>query len=175
MKTPFFKLAERSGPAQHSLPILTKTKIRISQYQSDADGRFITTRPPDGRSGHHSLNSYLHRPFDYLSFEPSGYGMLILAVGSVIPFAIPTKKKAPTVPWRSCFIISSWTTITGKKLLGYQIKGVAAENQSERKYSRVLITGLARAGTTALTKELAKRGPFASLDYSNMPVISPKL
>jgi len=39
-----------------------------------------------------------------------------------------------------------------------------------------LITGLARAGTTALTRALTDRGPFASLDYSNMPVLlAPRL
>ena len=64
----------------------------------------------------------------------------------------------------------------GKKLLGLQIKGVDAQLGGEGKYTRVLVTGLARAGTTALTKSLAERGSFASLDYSNMPVLlAPRL
>ena len=35
----------------------------------------------------------------------------------------------------------------------------------------VIVSGLARAGTTALTQSLARSGPFASLTYANMPLL----
>ena len=60
-------------------------------------------------------------------------------------------------------------------LLKRQIKGVEHPVEAEQT-SAILITGLARAGTTALTRALTERGPFASLDYSNMPVLlAPRL
>jgi hypothetical protein len=63
----------------------------------------------------------------------------------------------------------------GKALLKRQIKGIEHPVQTDQT-SAVLITGLARAGTTALTRALTDRGPFASLDYSNMPVLlAPRL
>lgn len=52
----------------------------------------------------------------------------------------------------------------------------AIRNQSETKHSKVIVTGLARSGTTALTNDLFDSGRFYSLDYSVMPfLMSPKL
>lgn len=179
MKNPFFKLAERS---------VGLLNILVADIDEDEKFELVNTKVMQTVG---SLLMVLLMAalvitasaaiytglFDYLSFEPSGYGMLLLAVGSVVPFVLPSKKKSAYSAMAQLFhhlVLDNYHL--GKKLLNYQIKGVAAENQSERKYNRVLITGLARAGTTALTKELAKRGPFASLDYSNMPVLlAPKL
>ena len=179
MKNPFFKLAERS---------VGLLNILVADIDEDEKFELVNTKVMQTVG---SLLMVLLMAalvitasaaiytglFDYLSFEPSGYGMLLLAVGSVVPFVLPSKKKSAYSAMAQLFhhlVLDNYHL--GKKLLNYQIKGVEAENQSERKYNRVLITGLARAGTTALTKELAKRGPFASLDYSNMPVLlAPKL
>lgn len=115
--------------------------------------------------------------FEAIAFVPSGYGMLVLALGSVIPFVVPSKKTSGYSAVARLFhhlVLDNYHL--GKKLLGYQIKGVDTASTFEGPYSRVLVTGLARAGTTALTKQLAKRGPFASLDYGNMPVLlAPRL
>ena len=179
MKNPFFKLAERS---------VGLLNILVADIDEDEKFELVNTKVMQTVGSlllvllmaalviTASVAIYTGL-FDYLSFEPSGYGMLLLAVGSVVPFVLPKKKKSAYSAMAQLFhhlVLDNYHL--GKKLLNYQIKGVAAENQSERKYNRVLITGLARAGTTALTKELAKRGPFASLDYSNMPVLlAPKL
>lgn len=100
---------------------------------------------------------------------------ILLGVGSLPPFLIPKKKTSDYSPMAQLFhhlVLDNYHL--GRKLLQRQIKGVSSPIKSTT--SRVLITGLARAGTTALTKEVEKRGPFASLDYSNMPLLlAPKL
>ena len=179
MKNPFFKLAERSVGLLNILVAdidenekfeLVNTKV----MQTVGSLLVVLLMATLVVAGAIALYTGL---IEYIPFEPSGYGMLLLAVGSVVPFLIPKKKKSAYSAMAQLFhhlVLDNYHL--GKKLLNYQIKGVAAESQSDRKYSRVLITGLARAGTTALTKELAKRGPFASLDYGNMPVLlAPKL
>lgn len=96
--------------------------------------------------------------------------MVLLAVGSVPPFLIPRKKTSDYSDMAQLFhhlVLDNYHL--ARKLLQRQIKGVEAP--VENGVSRVLVTGLARAGTTALTKELEKRGPFKSLDYSNMPLL----
>ncbi len=54
-------------------------------------------------------------------------------------------------------------------LLSRQIRNTT--NESVHNQKSVIITGLARSGTTALTKTLHKNGNFSSLDYSNMPFL----
>lgn len=107
----------------------------------------------------------------------SGIKMGILAVGSIVPFVIPRKQTSDYSDIAQLFhrlVLDNYHL--GKRLLERQIKNSEVSSHYSGPFSRVLITGLARSGTTALTKELEKRGPFASLDYSNMPVLlAPRL
>ena len=107
----------------------------------------------------------------------SGVKMSVLAVGSIIPFLIPRKQTSDYSDIAQLFhhlILDNYHL--GKRLLARQIKDTEVNNHYTGRFSRVLVTGLARSGTTALTKELEKRGPFASLDYSNMPfLLAPRL
>ena len=178
MKNPFFKLAERSVGLLNILVAdidenekfeLVNTKV-MQTVGSLLVVLLMATLVVAGAIAHTqgSLNTF---PLNLQATVcPSRCGF-------VVPFLIPKKKKSAYSAMAQLFhhlVLDNYHL--GKKLLNYQIKGVAAESQSDRKYSRVLITGVARAGTTALTKELAKRGPFASLDYGNMPVLlAPKL
>ena len=57
----------------------------------------------------------------------------------------------------------------GLWLLKRQIRKTPTDKSTTQK--SLIITGLARAGTTALTKTLYKNGDFSSLDYSNMPFL----
>lgn len=62
----------------------------------------------------------------------------------------------------------------GKRLLKNQTKNITEENKIHQ--NTVLVTGLARSGTTAMTRVLFECGNFASLDYSNMPfLLNPNL
>lgn len=100
----------------------------------------------------------------------------VFTVGTVLPFLYPRKKKSAYSAMAQLFhhLILDHYHI-GKALLKRQIKGVEHPVESGA-VSAVLVTGLARAGTTALTRTLSERGPFRSLDYSNMPVLlAPRL
>ena len=59
----------------------------------------------------------------------------------------------------------------GKKTLAFQIEGF---NEDQKKF--VVVSGLARCGTTAMTTTLNKSDQFKSLNYSNMPfILAPNL
>lgn len=107
----------------------------------------------------------------------SSWALISMSVGSFVPFILTKKSNSAYSELSQLFhrlVLDNYHI--GRKLLAGQIKNIGAEASFKGDYSRVLITGLARSGTTALTKELAKRGPFASLDYSNMPVLlAPRL
>ena len=107
----------------------------------------------------------------------TNWTLILLSVGSIVPFFFTKDNGSAYSDLSQLFhrlVLDNY--FLGKKLLGLQIKGVDAELGGEGEYTRVLVTGLARAGTTALTKSLAERGSFASLDYSNMPVLlAPRL
>ncbi len=101
----------------------------------------------------------------------STLSMVLLSLGSLPPFFLPKNKTSDYSDMAQLFhhlVLDHYHL--GRRLLQRQIKGIESPIQ-EGKTTRVLITGLARAGTTALTKEVEKRGPFASLDYSNMPLL----
>ena len=106
----------------------------------------------------------------------TGWKFGVFTAGTVLPFLYPRKKKSAYGAMAQLFhhLILDHYHI-GKALLKRQIKGV--EHPVERgAVSAVLVTGLARAGTTALVRTLSERGPFRSLDYSNMPVLlAPRL
>ena len=107
----------------------------------------------------------------------TNWTLILLSVGSIVPFFFTKDNGSAYSDLSQLFhrlVLDNY--FLGKKLLGLQIKGVDAQLTGEGKYTRVLVTGLARAGTTALTKSLAERASFASLDYSNMPVLlAPRL
>ena len=105
-----------------------------------------------------------------------GWKFGAFTAGTVLPFLFPRKQNSAYGSMSQLFhhLILDHYHI-GKALLKREIKGLEhpIENDS---VSAVLVTGLARAGTTALTRTLSERGPFRSLDYSNMPVLlAPRL
>ena len=106
----------------------------------------------------------------------AGWKFGVFTAGTVLPFLYPRKKKSAYGAMAQLFhhLILDHYHI-GKALLKRQIKSVEHPVESGG-VSAVLVTGLARAGTTALTRTLSERGPFRSLDYSNMPVLlAPRL
>ena len=107
---------------------------------------------------------------------PEQQKLFAFGIGTLLPFLYPKKKQSAYSPMAQLFhrlILNHYHL--GKALLKRQIKGIEHPVQADQT-TAVLITGLARAGTTALTRALTDRGPFASLDYSNMPVLlAPRL
>ena len=106
----------------------------------------------------------------------TGWKFGVFTAGTVLPFFYPRKKKSAYGAMAQLFhhLILDHYHI-GQALLNRQIKGVKHPVE-DGAVSAVLVTGLARAGTTALVRTLSERGPFRSLDYSNMPVLlAPRL
>ena len=106
----------------------------------------------------------------------TGWKFGVFTAGTVLPFFYPRKQKSAYGAMAQLFhhLILDHYHI-GKSLLNRQIKGVKHPVE-DGAVSAVLVTGLARAGTTALVRTLSERGPFRSLDYSNMPVLlAPRL
>ena len=97
---------------------------------------------------------------------------LSMAAGSVVPFLIPTAKKDSDY--------SDWSKLLHRMFLDNQHISKALffidrrlnrgklNTQDE---SFVVVTGLARAGTTALTNLLYSTRRFHSLSYANMPFL----
>ena len=106
----------------------------------------------------------------------TGWKFGVFTAGTVLPFFYPRKQKSTYGAMAQLFhhLILDHYHI-GQALLNRQIKGVKHPVE-DGAVSAVLVTGLARAGTTALVRTLSERGPFRSLDYSNMPVLlAPRL
>ena len=102
--------------------------------------------------------------------------LVALSVGTILPFLRRKKRSSAYSDFSQLFhhiILDNYHV--GKTLLKRQIKRTK-HPVKEGVVSAVLVTGLARSGTTALTRLLNERGPFRSLNYSNMPVLlAPRL
>ena len=180
MKKPFFKLA------LHSVALLD---VLISEQ--DDDEKFEAVNAQTAKTLKSlllnlallsALIAFTFYTYYYLPGHcwadvlPDRQKLLAFGVGTLLPFLYPKKKRSAYSPMAQLFhrlILNHYHL--GKALLKRQLKGIEHPVQTDHT-SAVLITGLARAGTTALTRALTDRGPFASLDYSNMPVLlAPKL
>ncbi len=91
-------------------------------------------------------------------------------IGSVLPFVVlkflPKKSDYSSLSQLLHRLILNHYNLGGW-MLKKQISAIGEGVQPRA----LLITGLARAGTTALTKTLANSSSFKSLDYSNMPFL----
>ena len=180
MKKPFFKLA------LHSVALLD---VLISEQ--DDDEKFEAVNAQTAKTVKSlllnlallsALLAFTFYTYYYLPGHlwadvlPDQQKLVAFGVGTLLPFLYPSKRKSAYSPMAQLFhrlILNHYHL--GRALLKRQIKGIEHPVQTDQT-SAVLITGLARAGTTALTRALTDRGPFASLDYSNMPVLlAPRL
>ena len=95
-----------------------------------------------------------------------------LSIGSVIPFLI--KREKPSEDYSEASILFHKLILNnyniGKMLFSFD-KRFKKEKITESNKTFLIVSGLARAGTTSLTDQLFKAGPFSSLDYSNMPLL----
>jgi len=111
---------------------------------------------------------------DFLSL----WSILAISIGATIPFLIPLKS----------------INISGYSELSQLLHRLALDNYTiayrlfkkekkkierrklERRQDFIIISGLARAGTTSFMTDLSKIGDFVSLNYGNMPfLLSPNL
>ncbi|MFC2100261.1 sulfotransferase family protein [Bacteroidota bacterium] len=98
--------------------------------------------------------------------------ILLFGAGTVIPFLFQRKSNSDYSEISKLFhelVLDNY--YLGKRLFKFQIKKI---NSIAEEF--VIVSGLARSGTTALTLALSTKGPFRSLNYANMPfLLSPKL
>jgi len=105
------------------------------------------------------------------------WNIVALSVGATLPLFVPrgTKNKSAYTPLAQLLHhLALDNPNVGLRLQRRDVK--AAEKLGiEQKNEFVIITGLARSGTTSLLNTLAPLGPFASLNYANMPfVLAPR-
>lgn len=105
---------------------------------------------------------------DSFSLLNSGWGMLIYSVTASIPFFIPKKSKSAYTPLAQLLHHLALDNYN----VGYRLfKRESKRNAQEEKAHFVVVTGLARAGTTSVLNTAMPLGPFASLNYGNMPFL----
>ncbi|WP_299520388.1 sulfotransferase domain-containing protein [Winogradskyella sp.] len=119
--------------------------------------------------------------FKDISFEnidsSSTWFWVSLSIGSILPFVFKKKKKVENYSEASMLlhklILNNYNL--SKFLLSFDKKFKRGEKIND-KSDFLIVSGLARAGTTSLTDQLFKAGQFNSLDYSNMPfLLAPNL
>ena len=110
-------------------------------------------------------------PFENLDFGSTGF-IMFLSLGSVIPFVLKKRKEDEDYSEASKLLHK---LILNNYFLGkflFSIDRRFKKNKNIKPKSKFLIvSGLARAGTTSLTEQIFKAGKFSSLDYSNMPLL----
>ncbi|WP_299366010.1 sulfotransferase family protein [Winogradskyella sp.] len=115
-------------------------------------------------------------PFENLDFS-SAWFWVSLSIGSILPFVFKKKKKVENYSEASMLlhklILNNYNL--SKFLFSFDKKFKKGEKVSDNS-NFLIVSGLARAGTTSLTDQLFKAGSFSSLDYSNMPfLLAPNL
>ncbi len=111
---------------------------------------------------------------DYSSLSLSSfYSILSISIGATVPFLIPMGKKEPSNYSELSQLLHHLALDNyriSEKLFRYESKLIKRKNLKKRN-DFVVISGLARAGTTSLMNDLAKISCFVSLNYANMPFI----
>lgn len=100
--------------------------------------------------------------------------IIALTIGSTLGFLVPFKKKGTqSYPELSQLLhrMALDNYAVAYKLFRIEVKKLSKRGISERK-KFVIVSGLARAGTTSLMNNLSVCGSFASLNYSNMPFLT---
>jgi hypothetical protein len=114
-----------------------------------------------------------------LSFSPqeinltSWQSLLAISMGATLPFFLPPKNKSTSnyselSQLLHRLALNNYTI--GYRLFKREVK--ADKKKGGRKNEKFLIvTGLARSGTTSLLNAIQQTGHFASLSYANMPFL----
>ncbi|MCB0790542.1 MAG: sulfotransferase [Flavobacteriales bacterium] len=114
------------------------------------------------------------RPWAYLDAPMHGWNLVALLLGTTLPFALASRFRTRTD-------YSPWSKLLHRVVLNGRHIGRFLFERERRALDRpigvmprqgpVIISGLARAGTTALTTMLARSPVFHSLSYANMPLL----
>lgn len=111
--------------------------------------------------------------FVQLEFE-STVSILVISVGASLPFILPLGKKSKS-DYSELSQLLHRLALNNYRLADKLFQREKKSIKKHRLKSRndfVIISGLARAGTTSLMNDLAKLSPFVSLSYANMPFLT---
>ena len=102
----------------------------------------------------------------------AAWGLVALSVGASIPFFLPAKSYPSGYSELSMLlhrmVLNNYTI--GLRLLKREVKTAKKLGLSPQK-SFVIVSGLARSGTTSLMNKLMETAHFSSLSYANMPFL----
>lgn len=103
--------------------------------------------------------------------------IVAVSIGASVPFFVPLPRGASNYSELSILlhrlILNNYTIAL--KLFSREVKGIHKQGLDTRN-DFVIISGLARAGTTSIMNKLVEVPGFSSLNYGNMPfLLSPKL
>ena len=121
----------------------------------------------------------LYSIFSGLSFSPqeinltSWQSILAISIGATLPFFLPSKHKSNSnyselSQLLHRLALNNYTI--GYKLFKREVKAVK-KRDSQNSERFLIVTGLARAGTTSLLNGLQQTLQFSSLNYANMPFL----
>lgn len=120
--------------------------------------------------------------FDFQKFDSTHWGgwqfWVALSVGSLLPFILASFKKqtedySPMSKLLHRLLLNNYNV--SRMLFKMEKKRVVKSKELANK-EFVIVTGLARCGTTGLTNKLFEAGVFHSLSYANLPfLLSPNL
>jgi hypothetical protein len=113
-----------------------------------------------------------HTDYNSLVFS-SFYSILFISLGATVPFIIPFGKKSETGYSELSQLLHRMALdnfYIANKLFKQETKKIKRRNL-ERRQDFVIISGLARAGTTSLMNDISKIDDFVSLSYANMPFL----
>ncbi len=114
-----------------------------------------------------------HTQFDDLIFN-SFLSILMISVGATVPFVIPLGKKVKSEGYNELSKLLHRMSLNNyhisNRLFKWETKKIERKGLVKRT-DFVIISGLARAGTTSLMNNLAQIDAFVSLSYANMPFL----
>ena len=116
--------------------------------------------------------SFFDIEFSSIQFD-SWMSILGMLIGGTVPFIVASylSKEEDYSPWSKLLHHMSLDNYNVSKA-GFRFeKSFYAKDFKNVNNRFVAVTGLARAGTTAMTKQLHSTGSFYSLSYSNMPFL----
>ena len=110
--------------------------------------------------------------FNSLVFS-SFYSILAISMGATVPFLIPFQKKKESGYSELSQLLHKMALDNyniANKLFKKETKKLKRKGLDRRK-DFVIVSGLARAGTTSLMNDLSRIDNFVSLSYANMPFL----
>lgn len=185
-RAPFFTLAEDSVALVNTLLLKIEedekvamvqkqnTKLIIALFKVFASILFAIVIASIPVVVYSLIHHKGYEDLDFASFE----SIIALSVGSTLGFLIPLKRK--TTEGYSELSQLLHRLALNNYAIAYKLFKLESKKLSKSgvgtKTKFVIVSGLARAGTTSLMNRLLENKMFASLDYSNMPFLtSPNL